>query len=143
MKRLPDWVERFESEIQKAERTPFDWAKNNCVTFTADCLKAILGVDFMPLAKRRLKTKRGALAALKRECGGDLECLAAKTFDGVFPEVPPAYAKRGDPVVLKMPDGSLIISIIDLSGGSAVALNVDGSGVVRVPADQAIRAWNA
>jgi len=142
MTRLPDWVNRFDRAIAKAENIPFTWDDHNCVTFTADCLFAILGVDLMPTSKRKFKTKRGAFAAMKRECGGDIECLAAKTFGGNFPEVPPAYANRGDPVILKMNDGSLVMSVVDLSGATAVALNVDGSGVVHIPMTHATRAWN-
>ena len=138
MRKLPDWVQKFQGVIEGAGDKPFDWQTHNCCTFAAECFEAITGQQAMP--KLKYKTKKQAQATLLKLGGitGIMEGVANKY--GLM-ECHPNMAKRGDPVIIEIGGGELF-GTIDLSGQLVLALPVDGTGVIRVQLDLVKRAWN-
>jgi len=141
MKKQPDWINRFSDVVDAANGMAFDWAECNCCTFSADLFEAVTGID--PIAKYRgkAKTKKGALAILKRFGGGGVVEALEKTAEIYgLEEVPPLYAKRGDPVIAHW-NGEFIAGAISLNGREVLALHPD-KGLSMLPVSSVTRAWS-
>lgn len=123
MKRRLDWPERLASAIAEAQTLAFSEAFP-CVVFAADVVRAMTDEDPLP---ERDETVAAAYARMRREGYETLrEALAAK----VGPEVPLAFARRGD-VILRRTDGDAEAVGICLGQASAF-ISADG-GIAWLP----------
>jgi len=102
MTRLENWPTLLADYIESRRPTSFTWGENDCCMFAADGVKAVTGVD---LAKglRRYHTKIGAARILK-QCGG---VRGVPSHVGLKAQ-PITMAKRGDPVLITMPEGDTL-----------------------------------
>lgn len=127
--RAANWEIALSDEIGRWSRARFDWAKRHCCFFTAACVKAETGKDYMRGLRGRCKSKRAALRLLAEKP------LEAR-LDERFPRIEPAFARRGDIV---MAHGNVGV----VWGGAALFLGQDGAreGLVSFPMRDWSGAW--
>lgn len=130
-KRLRDWQSRLQASLAERRASPFKWGLLDCVLLAADCMAACTGVD--PAAEIR-GTYSDAIGAsrLVRDLGG----LAAIAAAHCGPEVAPALAQPSD-IGLVMNEGRECLAV----RSGAMWFAPGASGVVALPASQAVRAW--
>lgn len=141
MKKHPDWINRFSDVIDAAKDKSFDWSGYNCCVFSSDLFEAVTGVDPIAGVRGKATTKKQALAVLKKFGGGGvIKALeqVAETYG--LDEVPPLYAKRGDPVIVHW-DGQDLAGVIALNGRDVLVLRPD-KGFGLLPVKSATRAWS-
>jgi hypothetical protein len=112
---------------------PFKWGYNDCILFSAKGYEALTGIDYYS-QYLGYSTENGARSRLK-ENGG---------FEGIIGQhIGPGHrhilkAKRGDVVLLKIPD--LTCGLVDDSGQFVVAPGPQG--IKRLPLTKAWRIWS-
>lgn len=131
--RLEDWPKRLSQYIASRRAMNFKWGENDCILFAAKGYEALTGVDYysqyLPYS-----TEKQAREILEKHGG----------FEGIIAQhIGPGHrkilkAKRGDVVLLKMPD--LTCGLVDDSGQFVVAPGKDG--FKRVPLSKAWRVWS-
>lgn len=138
--RYQDWPTRLSEFLMTRGETPFEYGANDCCLFVADAVLAMTGVDFAAADFRgRYKTEAGAYKALKKFGGGGIAGMMEEFCRcGDFEEVAPAYAGRGD-VVLVNHAGLEALGVVDLSGTQAMVTGPEG--MVRLPLGLATRGW--
>lgn len=104
MARLPDWPALLARHILDATDRVFEWGRHDCSVFAADGILAITGRDPIARARGRYADEKRASVIL-REIGGLGVPEAAETLMIEFgaPLVHPAFAQRGDLVLIKVP----------------------------------------
>lgn len=107
LKRLPDWRERLDAEVQRKALCVFQWGINDCMLFAADLIRAMTGADLGAPYRGRYSTPIGAARILRRVNGARslpeaLELWEAR--DGWRP-IFPHDAASGDPMLMFMPAG--------------------------------------
>lgn len=131
--RLPDWPKRLSEFLKERSKTPFEWGKNDCMSFTCAAFEAVTGVNhFAPYsdysceesAKRMLDQHRGVIGIID-------SCLGLGRRDILS-------AGRGDIVIVKMPD--IMGGVVDDSGQKIALVTKDG--LIRVPLTKAWRYWS-
>lgn len=98
MTRLTDWPELLDVAIEAARHRPFAWGRQDCVTFAADCIWAVTGVD--PLAGLGRWADRHQAWAVIRGAGCGQQSLQAAISRIMaahgWPTIDPGQAGRGD-----------------------------------------------
>ena len=79
--RLGDWPQRLSAHCQLWNNTPHDWNGADCVTFAADAVLAISGVDPIEDLRGRWTTRSGALRVIKNEGFSSLSEIVASRFE--------------------------------------------------------------
>lgn len=104
MGRLPDWPALLARHILDATDRDFEWGRHDCCTFACDGVLAMTGADPMAPARGRYRDEKRA-AVILREIGGMGLPEAAEVLMTAFgaPTVHPAFAQRGDLVLIKVP----------------------------------------
>lgn len=131
--RFEDWPKILSEYIASRRTMDFKWGENDCILFAAKGYEALTGIDYYS-QYLPYKTEKKAREILK-EHGG---------FEGIIGNhIGPGHrnilkAKRGDVVLLKMPD--LTCGLVDDSGQFVVAPGKDG--IKRVPLAKAWRIWS-
>lgn len=95
--RLKGWEARFARYVESHRDRPFEYGVNDCVTSAAAAIEAIHGVDPMEPFRDRYHDRKSALR-LVADFGGLLPLARAC---GCFEEVPSAYVRRGDVVIVE------------------------------------------
>lgn len=129
--RLQDWPQRLAEYVEGQRREPFAWGSNDCVTFAADAVEHMTGAD--PIAHLRGEWSTALEAARVIERLGGLREAVSDIWGA---EIPPAYAQRGDWVLLEQ-EGRQLVGVCV---GEAAAAPGD-AGVVLVPMTAALAAW--
>ena len=128
-RRLEDWDKRLNDYLRTVG--PFAWGTNDCCLFAANGVQAMTGIDFAE-PYRGYSTARGALEKL----GSDgIEGVASKAWGE---PKHPAYAQRGDPVLISLDDGE---KALGLCVGTKAA-SVGQGGIVMLPMSRAVLAWS-
>lgn len=130
MTRIREWQSALASVIESRMASPFEWGKNDCCLFAADCVQAITGHDPAVDARGEYKDERGAARVL-RKLGG-LEVVASTR---VGEEVPVMMARVGD-VVLGMVDRECLGICTGATWHAPSA-----AGLVALPMASALKAW--
>jgi hypothetical protein len=136
MKRRSDWQFRLAEHHRQTFNRSFEWGEFDCAMAVCDAVKAMTGEDPAP----GYRGTYHSLAAALKICGGDLGNFAggiAKAHG--FREVPPAFGRRGDVVLVDNGEPSHALGIVDLSG--RFALCACEKGTVRLPMTRWLRAW--
>lgn len=128
MMRVTDWEARLYAFMDARRVMPFAWAQNDCATFAADAVEAITGERLAipqadtPEAYARLLRDQGSLRSMAEALLGDA--------------IAPAYAQRGDVVLLVLDDRETLGVCVgaDIAGPGA-------NGLVLVPMAHAVAAW--
>ncbi|TCP33279.1 hypothetical protein [Sphingomonas sp. BK235] len=132
LERLPEWEQLLHDYVADLEGAAFRWGELDCALFAAGAVLAQTGVDLAAAYRGHYSTARGSVRALRRFGDGTLEA----TIDAALPRIEPAFARRGD---LVMVDGMAGVSI----GPRALFVgDVDGApGWVRLERSAWSIAW--
>lgn len=104
MPRFPDWPALLARHILDATDRVFEWGRHDCCVFAADGVRTITGRDPIARARGRYTDEKRA-AVVVREIGGMGVPEAADVLMREFeaPPVHPAFAQRGDLVLIDAP----------------------------------------
>jgi hypothetical protein len=102
--RFDDWPVRLARHLLDATDRVFLWGVHDCCTFACDGIEAMTGLDPMAPARGRYRDDRQAAAILREIGGGGLPEAADHLMSGLgAPLVHPAFAQRGDLVLIEVP----------------------------------------
>ena len=132
--RYHDWPERLFGVIKAAQNSEFEWGKNDCALFACDCAKAMTGTDYAIKFRGKYKTKKGAMAALKKIEG--IKSLPELADKYLGERISLVSAQRGD-VVLLTDDSLDALGVV--AGSYAVFLAP--SGIQTILLQKCICAW--
>lgn len=124
MKLAPDWRVRFAAAIDAHRPFPFEWGKHDCGILTADCIKAVVGIDIAKNFRGRYKDADSADTFL-RMCGyrSIIEVVGKH-----FRRIPAGRAMMGDVAVLRTSLGPALAPVM---GSSLAVFSPDrGLGIV-------------
>lgn len=131
--RRPDWTLMLEVYIDQRRDQPFEWGRNDCVSFAAAWV-ALARPDLDPLAEVERAGHQSARQALEWLKGRDL--AAVVNAWGALTPIEPGFAQRGDVV------------LVDNTGRPALAVCVGSyavgpgpEGAEFVPMNTARAAW--
>lgn len=96
MVRRDDWEARLHDYIAGLGGATFRWGKLDCALFSAGAVLAMTGVDPAAQYRGHYSTARGSVRALRKWGAGTLPA----TIDALFPVIAPAFARRGDLVMV-------------------------------------------
>lgn len=128
MTRLNDWPERLAAFMDERRNVPFQFGIHDCSTFAADAVAAMTGerlqipVADSPEAYARLVRDQGTLRDMAEALLGE--------------SIHPAYAQRGDVVLLEMGERETL--------GICVGAEIAGpgaDGLALAPMSMALLAW--
>lgn len=121
------WPEALADFIEARREMPFEWGPNDCCAFAAAALEAMTG-ERPPLPA--YASERDAARLLR-------EAPLRERVDELYgPEIVPAFAQRGDLVLLDL-DGRATLGVC--VGDEVVAPGPDG--VLTFPRSLALAAW--
>lgn len=135
--RPEDWPDRLAAHIAYWQAQPFVWGKGDCAYFAASWLTQ-LGYP-APLAG--LPSWDSALSAARvfNKLGGFEHAVQAQLAALQCPEIPRAYAMRGDLAIVWIDDRRQALAIVN---GRGAAVRCEDGGVREVPyIANAVRAW--
>lgn len=131
--KIEGWEKRLSEYIQAKEKEPFKWGENDCILFAAKAYEVITGEDhysqYLPYS-----TKEEAYKILRKNKG--FEGIIGKNIGLGHNNY--LMAKRGDPVLMNIPD--MTCGIVDDSGQYIIAPGENG--IVRRPLSEAIYIWS-
>ena len=131
MKRLPDWMLRYEALVQERLHTRFAFGVHDCSMWPCDAALAITGRD--PAADLRGVYSTEEEAAQLIAGHGSLAEMAAQRFG---PEISPRMAACGD-IGLTQTDRGPALAVCNGAGWLAAA----AFGLAHVHRSQIERAW--
>lgn len=115
MARQSNWAYALGSYISSIHSTPFRYGVHDCGHLAAGCIKALTGMDAMP--SMTYTSPAEAAQECQRVCGSpyvdDLVASLAKQYG--WTEVKPAFAHRGDLVVIGTKDQARL-GVVSLHG---------------------------
>jgi hypothetical protein len=129
--RVNNWPRVLHEFVISRARTPFEWGKQDCCMFVADCVQALTGVDPAAAYRGTYTNEQEACAILDRL--GGVEAIAEASG---FKEVGLLYAQRGDVVSFQGP--------IEIALGICVGKWIyfpGETGLVQQPLSAGRRAW--
>lgn len=130
MNRIDGWPEALADFIESRRFTPFSWGANDCCLFACDAALAITGTD---IAAAYRGTYDSALSAARVvEAGGGIDGI----MDTLLPRVDPAFAQRGDLVIVDGQHGPTLAVCL----GAVIAATGE-DGLAFFPANAATAAW--
>ena len=143
MKRIPNWEAALAAWQLATPARSFAWGQFDCALAACDAVLALTGVDLAARFRGTYSTEAEAvklLGSLSLGNAGLGEFAAAVAAEFGMAEVAPAFAHRGDVVLVdnETPGGAL--GIVDLSGRFAWC--VLERGMVRIPMERWLRAWD-
>lgn len=129
--RLHDWQSRLDVCMREHLARPFEWGRNDCVTFAAACVKAVTGADHIEMLRGSWFDERAAARLLR--AGGGLVALAAGCLGE---EIAPVMAQPGDVgiTVQNGRDALCVCAGLHWHGPAA-------EGLATFSAEQVISAW--
>jgi len=136
--RLDNWPERLAELIEGRLEKPFEWARNDCVTFACDAIEAVTGENPAEGFRGRYSTEVGARETVA-DYGPDLEAAVTAQMARLgYPEISLRVANRGD---IALHDGPLGagLGVLGMDGKSVLAPGPEG--LRAVPLLECKRAW--
>lgn len=132
VKRFEDWPIRLSRFLDERRDMPFEWGKNDCLTFLAKGAEAMTGVDYYE-EYSGYDNESDAYKKME-ESGGIVKIISSHLGSGSKNIL---KARRGDVALVKTPE--LTAGIVDDSGRYIALVSKDG--LVRVPLEKAWRVW--
>lgn len=126
------WPQRLADLIAARLRTPFEWGPNDCASFAADAVAAVLCVDRLAELRGHRLNERQALRR-EREIGG----IPAAILRAGFVPIAPALAQRGDLVLIGQHDDRPVLAVCN----GEHALAPGPGGLENAPMARAVAAW--
>ena len=128
--RFPDWPSHLNAVVNAARARPFAWTGHNCAAFAFDVVEAITGVRchdrFAGLMRSAASARRAA-----REMDLHVDAIV-----GADRRIPPAFAQRGDCVLIDTDTGKVLAIVID----HRIAAQ-GPAGLVLIDSARILRAW--
>jgi hypothetical protein len=132
----PDWEPRLNAYLEQI--VPHEWGSHDCLLYIAGAVEAQTGRDFAKDHRGKYDSEAGSRRYLKTLGFAS----PRKLLDSLLDKIPPAFAKRGDVVLAKLPKeaggGSCPAVVI---GGEALALVHGLAGPIRIPRQFWAAAW--
>ena len=98
--RVENWESKLEQVIEKTKNKPeFKYGKNDCITFTLECIEAITGKKVFDRKWKSLKDGKEIIKKLKKKDLLDIALHIAK--ENNFEEIIINKAQRGDVMYYK------------------------------------------
>lgn len=135
MTRLEDWPARLSAVLSGAFGRPFSWQDHNCCLFVGECIEACTGENPVAQWANTCSNAREAQRILSRVFGGSLLSGWTKLLGE---PVPPAFAGRGDVVLIEI-DGEQACGVVDMTGERVAVLSLDEMAFL--PLTAAVAAW--
>lgn len=129
--RLRDWQSRLSALILERAEQHFEWGRNDCASFAADCVQAVTGVDRMKDLRAGYINERQAMRLI--DVGGGLTTMLT---DRLGPAVRASLARPGD-VGVTVQGQRLALCVF---GGTAWHMPGE-HGLVSLDSEQVISAW--
>ena len=129
--RVQHWPRLLAEFVDSRKAMPFEWGVNDCVTMAADWVIAATGED--PIEDIRGWNDALSAARTIESLGG----LSQAVTDRIGPEIPTAFAQRGDLVMHEETDRPGLGVCI----GDRFAAPLEAGGVALVPMSRAVCAW--
>jgi hypothetical protein len=130
--RKPGWEDALADYLASVRDRPHDYRTHDCLLFAAGAVKAQTGVDLARGHRGKYKSEAGSVRYL-RSLGFR---SAAALINSLLPKVPPAFAHRGDIVLV---DGIPAVCMGDHA--LMVGQRGDEEGLQRVPLGAWRKAW--
>jgi hypothetical protein len=140
MTRYPDWAARLDAFLRENAKRKFRYGKWDCGLFSAGAIQAMTGTDPAADFRGSYVSAQEVKSVIWKFCHSHSVAVLASAVAARFdmPEVKPAYARRGDLVLIQRPrDFSL--GIVSLDGRSVTV--VGSKGLVCVPLGLGKRGW--
>jgi hypothetical protein len=136
VRRYDNWPERLAALVERARARRFVWGQHDCMTFAADAVRAMTGIDPIAGWRGRYASEEEGDALL----GPDgLESFVAHLMAGLgVPEASPRHVQRGDWAMVTLPRTDRLWNGVCL--GESVAMPAE-HGLVFVPAARVARCW--
>ena len=133
MIRRDGWRSAFAAAIEVHRPFPFTWGAHDCAILSADCIKAVTGLDLARNFRGHYDTKESAAAFLAM-CGYEsaVDVVAAR-----FTAIHPSQAVAGDIAVIKTRHGPATAPVM---GAELAAYAKDGR-LGAVPLSEAVQAF--
>lgn len=132
MTRFDDWEARLHDYLAGLSGAQFRWGKLDCALFAAGAVRTMTGIDPAAQYRGHYTTARGSVRALRKWGAGTLPA----TIDALFETIEPAFARRGD---LVMVDG--MVGVCFGADGLFVGEESGAPGLVRFPRARWSKAW--
>lgn len=114
--RRNDWIPKLLEVFEYYKNRPFKYGETDCCLFTADCCKAICGIDFMEKYRGKYKSKKGATTIIK-----SIDFIGE--IDSYFMQKSLSHLQRGDLVAYNNTLSKDTTLAIYFNGYWAVTLN--------------------
>jgi cell wall-associated NlpC family hydrolase len=131
MQRIKGWEQRLYAVTVQAMGAPHAWGQNDCVTFVADAVRELTGVDLGDGLRGTYDSPLGALRVMHKLGANNVGDLAAL----YMPEVSPSQARRGDIILASDPHDFLAVCV------GRTAVGPSAHGMLHIPMEQAVRAF--
>lgn len=136
LKRFPDWRERLARMLESAQQLSFEWGLFDCALHTANCIKAITGVDPAESYRRTYSDAAGAAGIF----GDSFEEFLASSFAALgMPEIGVTFARRGDAVFVDNDTDQGAVGVVSLDARYVSCVTTKGSVLISI--DRWKRAW--
>lgn len=139
IRRAPGWEGTLDVFLQSRATARFSWGRHDCCLFACDAVLVMTGTDMARSFRDTYATALQAKRSLKQlgvETVGELADLFALRFG--IREVAPAFAQRGDVVLLNRHLGESL-GIVSLAGDEIAAPGEDK--LAYLPFAEGRRAW--
>lgn len=135
--RVEAWPERLAALIEARREAPFAWGSHDCCLFAADAVLASTGRD-PAAAVRGSYASEAEAEALMLGAGGLEAFVAAAAAEAGLPEIPVAFAQRGD-IALVRPGNDPAVGVV--LGDRVAVVGMDRMGFLPIGAAGVLRAW--
>ncbi len=138
--RFTVWPALFEAFLSRNRSRRFRYGSWDCCLFVADAIEAMTGTDVASEFRGRYDSRATAVKVTKEYCGrASIAVLASAVFSAAgFTEVAPAFAQRGDAVLIRR-SRDFSLGIVALNGMDVVITS--NRGLWKLPLSRATRAW--
>ena len=140
MQRFIDWPDRLAAFLKACPT--FAWGRCDCALFACNAVREITGEDMAAAFRGRYRSPLGAARQIAAYCGGksieDLAEAMARHLD--IEEIPPAFAQRGDVVLVESTIDGHTLPTLAVHAGTGIAV-VTPEGLAMLSLGRAQRAW--
>lgn len=126
------WEKRLSEFLRERRDMPFEWYNNDCMSFAAEAVKVMTGVDYFK-GFNGYKDEKTAVELLRRNGGVSgivTKCLGQPHRDY-------RKAKRGDIVIVRAPTDAG--GVVDDTGQRIAVVTFEG--LKRLPLNRAVKVW--
>ena len=95
--RKQNWQSILHAFIDSRRNEPFQWGKNDCALFAADCVSSFTDIDYAESFRGKYRSLKGSIKALKDQGFNSVD----EVPDNLFERIPINSAMKGDVVSIK------------------------------------------